>query len=406
MAVVSFDDLTFARNSVNKLGPYPGTIAGVLGAFSTNTPCTVTGTFDGATRTGMQIEGSRTNSTEYSQQHDQWGDLEAVAIDDDTTDTTDPLGTNTSDSITPTTDNQDHYAAQYQTSFDADSEEGTYALSVFGKDNGYDVLLSSIFASVECYSGFDLSAKSVVDESNVIDTDAEDAGSGWCFCWNTRDLTGVGEFIWLRFLVYAMDGTDIYFAGDGTGEVHAWASQCEFGWWPSSIIEVSSTTPVTRPADNAYWAAVDVVSALRGKIDVYVIPQFHSSVLDDSGTTQTILHFDDATQDIKCYIEGDGAGAAQIVVYGASAVVMTGAIAFSRGQLLKITFDPASGEVVVVGATSGNGTHSGSSWSTDDGDVYFGQSSSNADQFFGVIFEPEYEAAATVDKAMLFSRGF
>lgn len=403
MAEISFGDLTFSNASTRYLGPYGDTINEVLGSFGANVQATVTGTFDGATRTGIQIEGSRTNHVNNSQGIENYTPYR-LSYDDDTTATTDPLGGNTAEELIPNTDENTHYTE------DTAPIDGTsaYAFSLFAKADGYDGVRLSIhewcFVGDDPFGTYDLSPPSIIGSNSVLYVDIEDADNSWCLCFQVMqsDTSHAGIPFWF----YVLEAGYPYFDGDGTSSIYAWQSQIEEGFWPSSIIPVPSTTDVTRAADNAYFAEGDVVSALRGKIDIYLIPQFSSAMLDDSGTTHTILDFDDSVQPIKIYIEETGTDSGHIVVYGASALLTTGALTWSRGQLLKITIDPANGEITTSGFTSGDNTYSDTPWSTSDGDVYLGQSSSNTEHFFGIIFQPEYTEAAGVNSAMLFSRNF
>jgi len=405
MAIAAdFDDLTFSCSSTRYIGPIGTSIEEVLGSFGSNVKATVDMTVDGATRTGILIEGSRTNVQFYSQQFDQY-DTDQVTVNTNDTGTDDPLGTNTADEVVPSTNYNDHFIRKWITTFDENTPEGTWAASIFGKDNGYDLRMRHQHTGDQTDVNYDLSAKSVGSTSGIIDSGADDASDGWCFCWYTRDINDCAAYEWLRSEFLALDGTDYYFTGDGSSAFWGWQAQFEFGEWPSSIIPNSGTSDVTRAAANGYWDSTDVTSNLRGKITLYIIPEFGSAQLYDTSTEeQVLLHFDDATQDIKIYLEpGTSADTGRIVVDGASALVTSGNHTWSRGQILKIVIDPGEGDIITSLFTTGNGTHSGTSWSTDDGDVYLGQSSSNADHFFGLLFEPEYEEAA-IEEALFFGR--
>jgi hypothetical protein len=402
MAKITFDSITFSNASTRYLGPYPNTIEDVLGGFAANTPATVTGTFDGSSRTGMQIEGSRTNKHEKSNTLDTWA-AEEMGVSANDSGTDDPLGTETSEELTPTTANASHRVYEYATNFNVSSTNGVYAFSIFAKYNGYDLYVNLYHADSvdDSYILYDLDAISYSIIAGIINAGIDEVDDSWVRGWFTRTLDENANYNWPRTRLNAYSG-GIYFAGDGASGFWAWQAQLELGYWPSSIIINSGTGEATRAADNAYWAAGSVPSALRGLITLYVIPQFSSEQLYDADTVNTILHFDDATQDIRVYFEqGTASDTGRIVVYGASALCTTGNLTWSRGQLLKITLNPATGDVTTTLFTTGNGTADGTAWSTDDGNVYLGQSASNTDYFFGVIFEPEYEAAETANHAAM-----
>jgi len=402
---VSFDTLTFSCSSTRWIRPYGDVINELLGSFGANEKALVTDTFDGATRTGIQLEGSRTNTAQFNNALENWSQV-AIGVNADSSETTDPAGNNESEELVPNTSEASHYLSQPA----GEATDGiTYAASVFIKSGGYDGAIRIVLDEKHCRTRWDLSELSVLSELNIVHSGIEDSGDSWRDCWMTYLPVGTTSSAGERINVTV--GDEESFIGDGTNSTYNYSAQVEAGHFHTSPIPNPADSSTARSADNAYWAEVDVDSNLRGLITVYVIPEFSSAMLYEEDGKHTVLHFDDATQDYQIYFEqGATSDTGRIVVYGASAVLTSGDHTWSRGQLLKLVIDPTSGEITTSLFTTGNDTHSGSSWSTDDGDVYLGQKNDNTEQFFGIIFEPEYEGgaepAAALNNAMIYSRPF
>jgi hypothetical protein len=396
-----FDDLTHSCSSTRYLGPYGSEIEDVLGSFGANVQAIVTDTFDGATRTGIQIEGARTNVVDNSQVMGSWT-IDGITVNDNTSETDDPIGTNTAEEIVLTTDTGGHKI--YESNFlGAAITESAHSVFFKEGDTGFGLARRSGTSTQDV--SVDLSDGSIDHSTGTIDEGTEDAGDGWYYIYWTGGACG--QFSTMYFMIQPQETAGAYqswWAPASADGIYAWQYQTELEvHYPSSIIPTSGTSNVTRAAVDAYWDENDVDSNLRGEITVYLIPGFSSAMLYDDGGDHVILHFDDATQDIAIYMEpGTSADTGRIIVEGASALVTTGNHTWSRGQLLKIVINPDDGEVTTSLFTTGNDTHSGSSWSTDDGDVYLGQSSSNDNHFFGVIFQPEYEEAGVAVEEVLF----
>lgn len=399
MPKISFDDLTHSCAIQREIGPYPNSIEYKVGPFASNVKATITDTFDGSERKGIQIEGTRTSYIDYTDDIENWetGDFENVIYESETTDVDDPLGNNIANKIFATTDNDIHRVQNYCET-DETVPIGQYVISTHLRttDSNYLNRDEAWWSPTDVKILYDLDTPDYTIVSGADEAAVEECSDSWIFCWGSFDFQSPGEFNWIRYraaLYHATSG--LYFAGSGTDGIYLYALQLEYGLYPTSTIHCNGSF-TTRPAVNAYWDENDVDSNLRGKITVYIIPQFSSEHLYDEDEKHTLFHFDDETQNYQIYFEkGSSADTGRIIVYGASAVLTTDDHTWSRGQLLKLVIDPPSGEITTSLFTTGNDTHSGSSWSTDDGDVYLGQKNDNTEQFFGVIFEPEYESGGT-----------
>lgn len=112
---------------------------------------------------------------------------------------------------------------------------------------------------------------------------------------------------------------------------------------------------VTRPADSLTYAVGDWNTALAtGSFSVEWCPNTDSgginSVID-------LLSFGGASDRI-----GISNTDAVIVIQAGATMVSTSPITYSRDQVITFTFRPASGQVVVAGASTGNGTYTGTAW--------------------------------------------
>jgi len=410
MPVISFDNLTYGCASARYLGPYAGTIEDMDGPFSANTPATITGTFDGSTRTGIQLEGSRQNMSLDTGALDSWS-ANALDVAANTTDLVDPLGGNASEKLTPTTANTWHAVSRNNAILNDNTwTAGYYAFGAFAaKGNSNYRNAHSTYHGTWHYVAFDLSDFSFTYGTGYTDYGAPVVGD-WGRCWVAYyQAAGGPGTVRNRWFVWNGTADESSYEGDGS-YIYGWGVQWEFARFLSSYIPTTSAA-VTRAADNAYWGESDVPSALREKITVYVIPEFSSHAIYDEDIKHTVFHFDDTDQDIKIYFEkGSSADTGRIVVMGASALLTTGNHTWSEGQLLKLVIDPENGEITTSLFTTGNDTHSDTPWATTDGDVYLGQSASNTEHFFGVVFGPEYEGeeppVTHPDNALFFSRCF
>ncbi len=389
-----FDDLTFDCDSTRNLGPYGGTIESVEAEVAIDDLATWTGTVDGETRTGVMIEGSRTNYNTRCQEidHADWSTT-SLTMTADTTDIDDPLGGSTAEKVELIVEAGSHK-----------SSRGSYilgtapiAVSVFAQDNGaycHMGVRNDKTSPDFPYISVDLSDGSI-DSADVTNDSqgTENAGDSWYYMYFTYGPTSVGNTSYNLQPQETAQDYQGWWEATTTDGCYWWQAQIEVGPWPSSIIPTTSSS-VTRDAADAYWDEGDVDSNLRGEIVIYVIPAFSSSMLFDADTEQTVIHFDDATQDYRLYFEKGVSAGGRLILYGASAVITTGDLAWDRGQALKITLNPNDGsnsKITCALFTTGNGSYTGTTYSTDDGDVWLGRDASGGDYFDGVIFEPEYE---------------
>lgn len=397
-----FDDGTFDRDSPAHLGPLAATIAEVGAEAAADTLAEKTFTVDGASRRFILIEDSETNELNYSQGFNQSGDWPNahLTVDDDTTASDDPLGGNTAERL-------NHSMVDFG---------GFYLSQGFGWKGAQDSIATSIYFkqddSAYAYVGHAYSDPHDPDfnyitidpsdgsiDSYDVENDyqaVEGVGDGWYYTWFTyQDAASGNTAIYVQVQDTAGDWDWFTSTSTDTG-IFVWQVQYEHSFWPTSLIE-TTTASVTRDAADFYWAEGDVDSNLRGEIDIYVIPSFSSAMLNDADVEQTIIHFDDATDDYRLFFEaGASANGRLVLEENGTPIITTPDLAWSRGQALHITLDPNNGSNSVITRalfTSGNGSSTGTTYSTDSGDVWLGRNADAAtDYFHGALGEPEYTA--------------
>lgn len=164
----------------------------------------------------------------------------------------------------------------------------------------------------------------------------------------------------------------------------AWGHQAEDGGFASQHIETSGAAG-TRLADEAVIEDADVPAAMRlGAWQITIKPRRASTQANDT-ITDTLFAFG-AGLDNRISINASN----QVVVrQGGTDRVTTGALTWSADQAITLTFDAAAGTAIVAGATTGNGTTTGTAWTMPTGDVQVGNDAALGTAFFGAISPPE-----------------
>ena len=202
--------------------------------------------------------------------------------------------------------------------------------------------------------------------------------------------------VWTRY-TRAIAGTNYYPViyndknGDNdvpnpvTGDnVYYWCAQVEIANYPGRPIPTTSESIVTNK-DQCKLVAANVPDALKDKCTIHVIPEWSSDQVT-TGDLRYIGEFADTTQNIKVYYNGTDK---KIYVYGASALITSSATTHLAGQQLNVSLDRVAGTLKLNGFTTGNGTSTGTAWNKTNGILYVGQDATEANQFDGLIAEPE-----------------
>jgi len=288
-------------------------------------------------------------------------------------------------SLTPTTDNQQHYLRQSQTAIISTQ----YVFGAILKANGYNFGFMKLWYGAfpgNPYAYFNLST-GVVSSSNEVSTvGIVNLGNGWYLCYIGAISDAAAEtYPTIECTASDLGLANPSFAGDGSSGILCCHAQFEAVSYPSSIIE-SAASEVTRNADELYWASENVPNALRGKISMDVIPDWPSNVANvhniiswaASGASHTVrLYYYHTTDKYRAYD-----------VTGAATLVESDAVTFSRGQKHTLTYDPVAGTLKVSGCTTGDGTNTGTPYVTTAGNVYVGANQVGTPDYNGLISEP------------------
>lgn len=160
----------------------------------------------------------------------------------------------------------------------------------------------------------------------------------------------------------------------GTG---ASASDC---YWTSTQVErlpfatsaIRSTAAlVTRGADILTGSMAPVPTRLiNGNYSFDVAPLFSSTEGVSYATDQCIFSWAEDDSERVFFVVSGGAIYIRVTSGGATKVT-SNALAFSAHQKLTITISATAGSITVAGATSGNGTVTGSSWTRTTGPTFY-----------------------------------
>ncbi|MBN1656404.1 MAG: hypothetical protein JXA30_21725 [Deltaproteobacteria bacterium] len=328
-----------------------------------------------------QIEGERQNLFQYSEDFNSsvWTKTNlSVTVDA----TIAPDGQNSADLLRESSDQLSSYYTGQFISVDGYS---WYTLSVFAKPGGRSKLSLTLvpWAFTGTYrSFFDLENGSVISGPGII----EPAPNGFyrvsfsALSW----ASGPALFV---IDILGNNGEPDHF-GDDTKGMYLWGAQTEKGAWSSSYIKTESS-PVTRSADLFHWPASTVPAAIRGPIAVDFIPQYSQATISDSESeaNPSLIEFGNSADRIRYELFGRSRVSVRRA-NGGSDFVSSENLNFSRGQKLTFVLNPDNGRVTVKGASAGNGTSTGTSWTLATGDLYLGSGFENDHHVFGLISEP------------------
>jgi hypothetical protein len=187
------------------------------------------------------------------------------------------------------------------------------------------------------------------------------------------DETAITTTYKRKSAVYTAGGSPVCLSGDGRSYVSvggAGASaidcisdlhQAETGYYPTSPI-VTTSASVTRPADTlSYASGAYPVGFLTDGVVITFAPDASSAEIVSANEDWRLVENGAFTVSVTgdlVRIRKNGAGC-DIDLVCAGVVVATQTVTFSRGQALTITAKPTAGSLTVAGATTGNGTATG-----------------------------------------------
>jgi len=285
---------------------------------------------------------------------------------------TDPVGSSTAWKMIPTTDNGTHF---YEQSPAADGASD-YTHYQIAKEDGYKYFQLQLPGTRFVGSPlaiFNLNTGAVDTETNCT-ANMVDLGGGYYLCSITATSDAAGGGLFSASILNDSKATS--FAGDGVKGITVWNPQLEIGASPSSPMAAAGA----RAKDQLSWGSALVPAAiLSGDWALKYATQYA-----DTDTHSDSYLARNSSGDYLLHRSVDSLRLAQ----GGVIKLTSGALTYSRNQLLTAVMDGAAGTITVSGATTGNGVHSGAAWAWSAGDLRYGMTHQLALQINGLICEP------------------
>ncbi|MBN1656406.1 MAG: hypothetical protein JXA30_21735 [Deltaproteobacteria bacterium] len=328
-----------------------------------------------------QFEGERTNHITRSQQleHSDW---QRIALQEVTIDAmTAPDGTNTAEKIVADSDLGAHGIGHAATV----TSGQTYVMSSYVRADEFGYARLAFTGSVQWQGGapvavFNIRTGKLDDYNNGVARGIEPFKNGWYRIWLAATAASSGSS---SFQISGSRTDSPLSQGDGIAGFYAWQVQVETGIFASSPI-VTDDIGVTRAKDGFNWPAGSVPAALRGRFALQLIPEYDRGQEPDSEID--IWYFDDADTAFRAYL--NNAGELRVSNEADTEYVLVTNLDWNRGDTLTIVFDPQEGQVTTSGFITGDMTAYQTPWQTDDGPVYWGESSDGFSHAFALISEP------------------
>lgn len=203
--------------------------------------------------------------------------------------------------------------------------------------------------------------------------------------------------------LYVGDGRAVVIPAGARDEV-AWGAQIEEGQFATSYMRTLGNAIGVRAADILSGPITTVPSAMiNGTFSFDIAPVFSSARGIRKNADQCIFSFaEDDSERIYFYVLG---GVLYIrIVSGGVEKVKSNALTFSAHQKLSVTVNATSGSITVAGATTGNGTVTGTPWTRTTGStMYVGSRQGGAQALFARLGPVQTPPSAA--KIVLFMLG-
>jgi hypothetical protein len=199
---------------------------------------------------GYLNEGDSTNLLPYSEQFDNatWSKSNTT-VTANTTDTTDPRGTNLADKLLDTASTTWHYMISPAVSFTAGTK---YTFSIFAKKGTKDVvqLVTNVSAFPAGYANFDLTNGVISAQAGLDDAKISSLSNGWyrLSITSTANTTTTATPIFISIQNSTTAAMSATYLGDGTGSVYIFGAQLEALSFATSYIPTTTGT-ATRSTD-------------------------------------------------------------------------------------------------------------------------------------------------------------
>ena len=183
-----------------------------------------------------------------------------------------------------------------------------------------------------------------------------------------------------------------------------WGRQLEQASFPSSYIRSAAVGGTTRSADILSGATSSVPSAMiNGAFTFDIAPIFSSSAGVRHAADQCIFSFAEDDSERVFFVVSGGSIYIRVTSGGATKVT-SNALTFSAHQKISVAIDGAAGSITVGGATTGNGTVTGTPWTRTTGSTtYVGSRQGGTQPLFARL--GPYSAAFSTTKIVLLLLG-
>ncbi len=215
------------------------------------------------TADGQLLEGTSTNLLTYSEQFDNaaWTKLRSM-IPANTTETTDPYGTNLADKLIEDTTAMNTHLASQLYSYTTGT---TYTFSVYAKA-GSRCQIALRFGDSGLAAGFDLSSGTVLSISSGITAKISALSNGWYRVSATETAVNNGSYA--SQIQLMVSGATSY-TGDGTSGLYIFGAQLEAMPFATSYIPTTATA-VTRIADSISLSEPENIPPYSGNFSIIV----------------------------------------------------------------------------------------------------------------------------------------
>jgi hypothetical protein len=168
---------------------------------------------------------------------------------------------------------------------------------------------------------------------------------------------------------------------DGTGYYTAWGLNSEKAAFPSSYI-YNNTSLNTRAADSAYFPSASVPAAF--KTVGFKIPLINKWAETEPAGDLVVF-----ATDANNYLKWDNTAKTYALYIGGVKKMESNALALDRDTLHELEMNLVTGNTKMTGAKTGDGINAGTPCNIPAGNLYWGGDHAGANQYFGLIQEPE-----------------
>jgi hypothetical protein len=254
--------------------------------------------------------------------------------------------------------------------------------SYVGLDMGDECFANDTYTAWDLTTGTQILAGSDVTGSGI-----EDWGSGWYRVWITA-VSDAPLTSTCQVHLTVANGAASY---QGASKIAVWFHpQFELGTYPSSPM-ISAGSDTTRNKDEFEWAAAQVGDSLwQGTYNMKVSP-FASSTATRDNAYIFVLEDSVGGNRVNARLLADDRIRLQKYTGTFATLLTTDALVWNSRDIITLRFNAADGSLSVSGATSGDGTYTGTAWNEvfdSAPTMHLGMTHTQSGHFNGLISEP------------------